>query len=75
MLHGMTNTFCASHCVERDQYLGVAGRGGWHDPDEMLIGNTNCSYAGERAVHCASSVPHAPICTRWLMFVGLVLAV
>ena len=27
MLQGEENTFCASYCVERDQYLGVAGRG------------------------------------------------
>jgi hypothetical protein len=43
MLQGAENTYCASFCVERDQYLGVAGRGGWHDPDELLVGNTNCS--------------------------------
>eukprot|EP01047_Picozoa_sp_COSAG01_P037120 COSAG01_NODE_2930_length_6835_cov_82.625891_5_plen_282_part_00 len=55
MLHGAANTYCASFCVERDQYLGVAGRGGWHDPDEMLIGNTNCSY---NATHHAYT-PHS----------------
>jgi hypothetical protein len=55
MLQGPENTVCASYCVERDQYLGVAGRGGWHDPDEMLVGNTNCSY---NATHHAYT-PHS----------------
>ena len=55
MLHGKDNTLCASYCVERDAYLGVAGRGGWHDPDEMLVGNTNCSY---NATHHAYT-PHS----------------
>lgn len=48
MLNGAANIYCASYCVERDQYLGVAGRGGWHDPDEMYIGNTNCSAAAKK---------------------------
>ena len=37
MLTGEQNTFCASFCVERDQYLGVSGRGGWHDPGMIRI--------------------------------------
>jgi hypothetical protein len=52
MLSGAANTACASYCVERDQYVGVAGRGGWHDPDELLVGNTNCSCATLRYPSC-----------------------
>ena len=32
-LMGAKSTWCASHCVEREAFLSVAGRGGWHDPD------------------------------------------
>eukprot|EP01046_Picozoa_sp_COSAG06_P051893 COSAG06_NODE_8581_length_2124_cov_1.919506_3_plen_86_part_00 len=52
MLQGAENTYCASFCVERDQYLGVAGRGGWHDPDELLVGNTNCSCKSDLVLSC-----------------------
>jgi len=48
MLHGADNARCASYCVERDQYIGVAGRGGWHDPDELLIGQTECPEAEKK---------------------------
>ena len=48
MLTGDANIYCASFCVERDQYLGVAGRGGWHDPDQLLVGNTNCSKGAQK---------------------------
>lgn len=105
MLSGDSSIYCASYCVERDQYLAVAGRGawflsklfaicdlrfgvldildyiyisilrtirnlmictctcksgekyihehtiilgGWHDPDMLLAGNTNCSKAAQK---------------------------
>ena len=57
MLSGEQNAFCASFCVERDQYLGVSGRGGWHDPDEILVGNTNCSCE-------PTPIDHAVVRTR-----------
>ena len=53
-LHGATSTYCASYCVERDQFRSVAGRGGWHDPDMVLIGATNCSAAAKKnGMKCA----------------------
>ena len=39
------NTFCASYCVERGPFLDVPGKGGWHDPDMLIVGNTPCSPA------------------------------
>merc|ERR1712032_502012 len=36
--HGGLSTECASHCSERDSFLRVAGSGGWHDPDMLLVG-------------------------------------
>ena len=53
-LHSAHSTYCASYCVERDQFRGVAGRGGFHDPDMVLIGATNCSAAAKAAgMKCA----------------------
>jgi hypothetical protein len=44
-----TSEWCASFCVERDAFLRVAGRGGWHDPDMLLAGETPCSAAATAA--------------------------
>merc|ERR1712070_820184 len=49
--HGAHSTYCASFCSERDSFLGIAGRGGWHDPDMLLVGNAPCqssSLAGNK---------------------------
>ena len=47
------NTFCASHCVEREAFLRVPGKGGWHDPDMLLVGNTPCPASAAKAgMHC-----------------------
>lgn len=43
--HG-DSTRCAAYCVERENFLAVPGRGGWHDPDMLLIGNTPCNISG-----------------------------
>jgi hypothetical protein len=40
--HGAHNTYCATFCSERDSFMGIAGRGGWHDPDMLLVGNAPC---------------------------------
>jgi len=55
MLSSAASTYCASYCVERDQFRGVAGRGGWHDPDMLLVGQTNCSaQAQKNGMHCGA---------------------
>jgi len=41
--------WCASFCVERDEFLRAPGRGGWHDPDQLLVGATPCSAAAAKA--------------------------
>jgi hypothetical protein len=49
------STWCASFCVERDSFLSIAGPGGWHDPDMLLVGNTPCSdEAKKNGMHCDS---------------------
>jgi alpha-galactosidase len=54
-----TSTWCASYCVERrDAFLAVPGRGGWHDPDMLLIGNTPCSVAGQKAGMSCANLTH-----------------
>merc|ERR1712176_889280 len=47
--HGSFSTHCASYCSERDAFRGVAGRGGWHDPDMLLVGNAPCSKSFDAA--------------------------
>merc|ERR1712022_14418 len=37
------STYCASFCSERNAFLSIAGRGGWHDPDMLLVGNAPCA--------------------------------
>ena len=55
MLSSAKSTYCASYCVERDQFRGVAGKGGWHDPDMLLVGQTNCSaQAQKNGMHCGA---------------------
>ena len=48
-LRGAESVWCGSHCVERDEFLRVPGRGGWHDPDMLLVGETPCSPAATKA--------------------------
>ena len=43
------------YCVETAQFRGVAGPGGWHDPDMLLVGQTNCSrQATANGMHCGA---------------------
>ena len=35
--------------MERDEFLRVPGKGGWHDPDMLLAGETPCSAEATRA--------------------------
>ena len=52
------NTFCASYCVERGPFLDVPGKGGWHDPDMLIVGNTPCSPADlKNGMHCGTLTP------------------
>ena len=48
-LRGAQSVWCASFCVERDEFLRVPGKGGWHDPDMLLAGETPCSAEATRA--------------------------
>lgn len=50
---------CESYCVERDAFLGVAGQGGWHDPDALIVGNTPCSAAGAKGGMSCNNLTHA----------------
>lgn len=53
------STFCASHCVERDNFLAIAQPGGWHDPDMLLTGNTPCSPTDTaNGMKCGQLLPH-----------------
>lgn len=53
-LRGAESVWCGSHCVERDEFLRVPGRGGWHDPDMLLVGETPCSPDATKAgMHCS----------------------
>ena len=61
MLSGAANTFCATYCVERDTYLGVAGRGGWHDPDQLLVGQTECPEAEKKYTPTSTGMKCDPI--------------
>ena len=49
------------YCVERDQYLGVAGRGGWHDPDQLLVGQTDCPAAEKKFTPTSTGMYCNPI--------------
>ena len=47
--------WCESFCVERDAFLAAPGRGGWHDADSLLVGNSACSPADQkRGMACGS---------------------
>ena len=48
-LRGAQSVWCASFCVERDEFLRVPGKGGWHDPDMLLAGEPPCSAEATRA--------------------------
>lgn len=56
-LRGAESVWCASFCVERDEFLRVPGRGGWHDPDMLLVGETPCSEAATKAGMQCSVLP------------------
>jgi len=56
-LRGSFSEWCASFCVERDEFLRVPGRGGWHDPDMLLVGETPCSPAAKAAGMRCSVLP------------------
>ena len=56
-LRGAESVWCGSHCVERDEFLRVPGRGGWHDPDMLLVGETPCSPAATKAGMQCSVLP------------------
>jgi len=49
-----TSQYCASFCIERDEFLRVPGRGGFHDPDMLLAGETPCT---PNATHAGMKVP------------------
>ena len=56
-LRGDQSLWCAKYCVERDEFLRVPGKGGWHDPDMLLVGETPCSAAATKAGMKCSVLP------------------
>eukprot|EP01051_Picozoa_sp_SAG22_P000217 SAG22_NODE_4_length_44774_cov_362.122149_38_plen_131_part_00 len=56
-LRGEPSIWCASFCVERDEFLRVPGKGGWHDPDMLLAGETPCTPAAKKAGMQCSVLP------------------